>query len=124
MTPVSAVMGSCYDVFISHAGLPHAMALTNKSLQINVETQPQELCAAESAVASYESPVPSCVSYGHCCLDAMTGGIKPFAAQLARRLGGDEGTAEASLKLRAFVDRDGLKPGDDADKVMICPVCA
>jgi hypothetical protein len=47
----------------------------------------------------------------------VAGASKPFAAQLARRLGGDHGNEEASLRLRAFVDRVALKPGDDADKV-------
>ena len=63
----------------------------------------------------------TCVS--HClCWDpdqstVNAGEIKPFADQLAKRLGGDKGRAEASLGLRAFIDRNGLKPGDNSVKV-------
>ena len=47
----------------------------------------------------------------------LAGETKPFADQLTDRLGGDKGKAEASLGLRAFIDRNGLKPGDDSVKV-------
>ena len=47
----------------------------------------------------------------------LTGESKPFAEQLANRLGGNVGNEEASLRLRAFLDKVALKPGDDADTV-------
>jgi hypothetical protein len=50
----------------------------------------------------------------------LAGESKPFAEQLANRLGGDVGNEEASLRLRAFLDKVALKPGDDADTVCTC----
>ena len=46
----------------------------------------------------------------------FAGETKPFAAQLANRLGGEAGKEDPSLGLRAFLDRAALVPGDDADK--------